>query len=51
MKKLYVTPKTEIIETELSTMLCISTPFGNDADEPAGARELFSDEDDWEIDE
>ena len=51
MKKLYVTPKTEIIDTELSTMLCISTPFGNDADEPAGAREFFDEEDDWDTEE
>jgi len=51
MKKLYLTPEIEIIETKLSGMLCVSTPIGDDADEPAGARELFSDEDDWEIDE
>ena len=51
MKKLYVTPEIEIIESELSEMLCLSTPLGGDADEPAGARGVFSDEDDWDTEE
>ena len=46
MKKLYVTPEIEIIDTELSGMLCISTPIGNDADGPGHARAL-----DWEDEE
>jgi len=48
MKKLYVTPKIEIVETELSGMLCLSTPLDGDATGPANAP-LFDDElDDWD---
>lgn len=51
MKKLYIIPATEIIEIELTEMLCVSTSFGEDADKPANARGVFSDEDDWDTEE
>ena len=50
MKKLYVIPEIEIIDTELSGMLCssdLSGSFSGDANDPAKAR-LFEDEEyDW----
>ena len=47
MKKRYVAPEIEIIDTELSGMLCLSTPIGGDANDPAKAP-LFEDEEfDW----
>ena len=48
MKKQYVIPEIEIVETELSGMLCLSTPLDGDATGPANAP-LFDDElDDWD---
>lgn len=48
MKKLYVTPDIEIIDTELSGMLCISTFIGEDATKPANAPLFDDDLDDWD---
>lgn len=48
MKKLYVTPNIEIIDMELSGMLCLSTPLNGDADGPANARLFDGDLDDWD---
>lgn len=51
MKKLYVTPEIEIIDTELTEMLCLSSPLDGDAGDPAHARGVFSDDDDWDSEE
>lgn len=48
MKKLYVTPDIEIIDTELSGMLCISGGLGDDATDPAKAPLFDGDLDDWD---
>ena len=51
MKKLYVTPEIEIIDTELSGMLCSSDltgSFGGDAANDPAKAPLFEDEEfDW----
>ena len=43
MKKLYIEPEIEIIDIELSGMLCVSTLIGDDATEVANTPGL-----DWE---
>lgn len=48
MKKRYVIPEIEIIDTELTGMLCMSTSFGGDADEAANVRMFDSDLNDWD---
>ncbi|MBR1881199.1 MAG: hypothetical protein IJ804_10720 [Prevotella sp.] len=35
IKKKYMMPKTEEIEIKMTSMLCVSGDFGDDADEPA----------------
>ena len=37
MKRVYVTPETEVIEMKPSCMLCVSGEIGGDATEPARA--------------
>ncbi len=48
MKKQYITPETEAILIDTAQMLCLSTPFGDDANDPANVPELFDDED-WNL--
>lgn len=46
MKKQYITPETEIILIDTAQMLCLSTPFGDDANDPANSPDM--DWDDWD---
>ena len=40
MKKQYITPETEVILIDTALMLCLSTLFDDDANEPANVPEL-----------
>ena len=43
MKKVYETPQCELIDVETEEIICVSTPIGDEADEPALAPPLDED--------